>query len=245
MRPIRAPGPDEPHGPAPRAPGDLPSLDEIPDPIAPGGVRQPRLPPQRAPSPDRTTLARRRLAAVSISTAWLAAHLAIYGIRQDFSRLPLGYVLAQVLLPVVVGLSCLIISLAPGRLGLGLGVGLASTAALLGPLSFLAAAVLVPAPYTASGSAAVWLGSFVCLGITLSWALVPLIAAAWTLRRAFPAGAAWRSALVGAAIGTFSGAAINLHCRSIHPGHMALGHSVPVALLALCGGVLLVRWLKA
>jgi hypothetical protein len=227
---------------------DLSFLNEIPDPMAgatapaPGPVVPP---PPREASPTRSATHRRRAAALGVSLAWLAAHLTVYGIRTDFHQLPLAYVAAQVALPFAFGAASLLVAAAPGRLGLGLGIGIIASLALLGPLSFWLFAVAVAPPYDATRGDGFWLGSLVCLDITLAWAAAPLLFAALALRRAFPAGAAWRSALVGSALGLLSGAAINLHCPSVDPAHLIAGHGVPLAVAALVGAFVVARWTRA
>lgn len=186
------------------------------------------------------------MAALGVSLAWLASHLAVFGFRQDMSQLPAGYLAAQVGLPLVFGAACLVVALAPGKLGLGIGAGVVGTMAVLGPLSFWAFALGVPAPHAAGVSATgFWLGSLLCLDITLAWAAAPLLLVALSLRGAFPAHATWRSALVGGALGLLSGGAINLHCANVEPWHMLAGHGVPVLMSALLGALLVVRWTRS
>jgi hypothetical protein len=189
---------------------------------------------------------RRRLAALGVSVAWLCTHLCVYGVRQDFHQLPAGYVAAQVLLPILFGACCLTVALAPGKLGLGVGVAVVGGMAVLGPLSFWALAMGMPVPHPAgAGPLGFWLGSLLCLDITLSWAAAPLLLVALSLRRAFATQAVWRSTLVGGAIGLLSGGAINLHCPNVDPWHLLTGHGVPVALAALLGAGLVVKWTRA
>lgn len=186
------------------------------------------------------------MVALGVSVAWLVCHLAAFGIRQDMSQLPSGYVIAQVGLPILFGASCLVVALAPGKLGLGIGIGVVGTMAVLGPLSFWLLALGMPVPHAAGPSPfGFWLGSLLCLDITLSWAAAPLLLLALSLRRSFAAHATGRSALVGAALGLLSGGAINLHCSNVEPWHMAAGHGVPVLLAALLGALLVVRWTRA
>jgi hypothetical protein len=125
-------------------------------------------------------------------------------------------------------------------------VSLAAIAALvfLGPLSFSLSALAMPAPRGHAGDASL-LPVLVCLDITLLWAALPLVAAAVSLRRAFSGGAVWRSALIGAAAGLFSGATMNLHCPNVAPLHMMLGHGVPVIVGGLVGAFIIARWLRA
>jgi hypothetical protein len=118
--------------------------------------------------------------------------------------------------------------------------------ALLGPLSYWLLALGMPPPHAAQpGTLGFWLGSLLCMDITLSWAAAPLLLVALSLRRAFPSQAVSRSALVGAAIGLLSGGAINLHCPNVDPWHLLAGHGVPVLAAALLGAGLLARWTRA
>lgn len=226
---------------------DFSLLKDIPDPLPPEpqpvGERLERL---VGSAPTRSTAERRRVAALGASLAWLCGHLLVYGIRQDFAQLPTSYIVAQVALPVVFGACCLVVALAPGKLGLGIGLALLGGMALLGPLSFWLLALGVPVPYPPTPSQlGFWPGSLSCLEITLSWAAAPLLLVALSLRRSFVVRAAERSALVGAALGLLSGGAINLHCPNVDPWHLLAGHGVPVAVAALVGAVLVVRWTRA
>jgi hypothetical protein len=226
---------------------DLSFLKEIPDPVA-GERETPArpLPPRFAEaSPDRSQTRRRRSIALGLSLGWLCTHLAVYGVRPDFARLPDAYLALQIVLPALLGAASLTLAVAPGKLGLGLGVSLVAGAAVLGPLSFWLLAAGLPAPYAAAPSDGFWLGALLCLDITLAWAAAPLLLAALALRRAFPTVAGWRSALVGAGLGLLSGAAINLHCPNVAASHLVLGHGVPIALAALVGGLVVSRWSKA
>lgn len=232
---------------------DLSFLDEIPDPLDKKGEgRDASSAAQGAPapvpqpvSPTRRVTRQRRAAALALSLAWLCAHLAVYGVRQDFSGLPALYVAAQVVLPLIVGSCSLVAALVPGRLGLGIGVGLIGALALIGPLSFWLLAAAMPAPRPVGAGVDFWLRSLLCLDITLSWAAAPLLLVALSLRRAFATAAAARSALVGASLGVVSGGAINLHCPNVDRWHMLAGHGLPVLVAALLGALVLARWTRA
>jgi hypothetical protein len=225
---------------------DLSFLKEIPDPLADvPSAGSPSAPPRFPASPARSETKRRRVAALGVTLAWLCTHLAVYGIRQDFDRLPAEYVAAQIVLPALLGAASLLLAVAPGKLGLGLGAGIIAALAVLGPLSFWVLAAALRAPYPAEGTGGFWIGSLVCLDITLAWAAAPLLLAALSLRRAFPSGAGWRSTLVGAALGLLSGAAINLHCSNVDPAHLVVGHGVPIVVAALVGGLVVARWARA
>jgi len=228
---------------------DLSVLKDIPDPVsrdASAGEVEARLPRSLPRVPTRSAAQRRRMVALAVSLAWLVCHLAAFGIRQDMSQLPAGYIAAQVGLPILFGASCLVVALAPGKLGLGIGVGIVSSMAVLGPLSYWLMALAMPLPHAPHASPFnFWLGSLLCLDITLAWAAAPLLLLALSLRRAFAAHATGRSALVGAALGLLSGGAINLHCSNVEPWHMAAGHGAPVLIAAVLGAILVVRWTRA
>jgi hypothetical protein len=215
-------------------------LGEIPEPAADGGRPLPRL---RAPAlvaaPERTTVRKQRVAALVASVAWVGTHLGVYGVRNDFERVSLLYVVAQVLLPFVLAIASLLVALAPGRLGLGMKTGLISTLALLGPATFCLIAFGSPPPYVAPDGAGSLLGILVCFDITVAWAAIPLLFAVLSLRGAFAAGSRLRSALVGAAAGLFAGATMNLHCPNVSSLHVLFGHGLPVILAAAAGALFL------
>ena len=220
---------------------DLSALfGEIPE---PGPAAPPSTSPLRVPvlgaSPARQLVRKRRLAALTGSAAWLLTHLAVYGIRSDFHGLPVPYVVAQILLPFLVAVASLFAALSYGKLGLGLKIGLISGLTVLGPLAFCLIAFGAPVPYVAGPGAASLPGILVCFDITVAWTAVPLLCAALVLPGAFATGARWRSALVGAAIGLFAGATMNLHCPNVAPLHVLMGHGLPVIVATLLGALVL------
>jgi hypothetical protein len=224
---------------------DLASLlGEIPDPTP--VAERPKLqlrPPSLPEAPTRVVVRRRRLAALVGSACWLGMHLAVYGVRSDLPALPAVYVLAQILLPVLVAMSSLLVALGAGRRGLGWQIGLVSTLALLGPASFCVFALGAPVPREPEPGTL--LDTVLCFDLTVAWLAVPLFFAAITLRGAFAASAGWRSALVGAGIGLFAGATMNLHCPNVAPVHVLFGHGLAVALAALLGALALARHTRA
>lgn len=218
-------------------------LGEIPDPAAPASPAAPlRLPSLPATAP-RQVVQRRRAAALIGGLSWLGAHLAVYGIRTDLSGLPFTYVAAQIVLPAALATASLMVALGSGKLGLGLKIGMVSTLAVLGPASFCFIALGAPVPRVHEPAALV--DTLLCFDITVAWVAVPLLCAAITLRGAFAAGARWRSALVGAGIGLFAGATMNLHCPNVAPAHMLLGHGFAVVIAAALGALALVLRARA
>jgi len=219
-------------------------LGEIPDPAAISAAAPP-VAPSLPKAPTRAEVRTRRVAALVASMGWLVAHLAVYGVRRDFSTLPLPYIAAQILVPLLVSAASLALALGRGRLGLGWRFGLVSAAAVLGPASFCVIAVGTPAPRALEPAASSLVGTVLCFDITVAWAAVPLFAAALVLRGAFAGGALWRSALLGAAIGLFAGATMNLHCPNVAPVHVLFGHGLAVILATLLGAFALVRRTRA
>jgi len=225
---------------------ELRMFDAIPDPCdqehepAPHLVRLPTV-----TAPTREGVRRRRLVALGVSVAWVSAHFGVYGVRTDWAELPATYIIAQVLLPFLLAGVSLGMALSQGRRGLGLDARWLWVMAVLGPASFWLAAFGFPEPYTSGSDGSFWVSLFVCLDLTLAWVAVPLLAAALTLRRAFPSAAAWKSALVGGAAGLFAGATMNLHCPSVDPAHVGLAHGIPILVASALGALLVVRWARA
>jgi hypothetical protein len=212
-------------------------LGEIPDPAAAASPAAPLRLPSLPEAATRSVVQRRRAAALIGGLSWLGVHLAVYGIRTDLGGLPLTYVAAQIALPVLLATGSLVVALGSGKLGLGLKIGLVSSLALLGPISFCLIALGAPVPRVPEPGTLV--DTVLCFDITVAWVAVPLLCAAITLRGAFAAGARWRSALVGAGIGLFAGATMNLHCPNVAPAHMLLGHGLAVVIAAALGALAL------
>jgi hypothetical protein len=218
-------------------------LGEIPDPAAAASPAAPVRLPSLPEAATRSVVQRRRAAALLGGLSWLGVHLAVYGIRTDLSGLPFTYVAAQIALPVLLATGSLVVALGSGKLGLGLKIGLVSSLALLGPVSFCLIALGAPVPRIPEPGTLV--DTVLCFDITVAWVAVPLLCAAITLRGAFAAGARWRSALVGAGIGLFAGATMNLHCPNVAPAHMLLGHGLAVVIAAALGALALVLRARA
>jgi hypothetical protein len=179
-----------------------------------------------------------------VSLTWLGAHLAVYGIRADLLSLPPLYAATQILVPFAFAIASILVATSSGKLGLGASISAVLSLAVLGPASFWLIALGAPVPHATARGGSFWLGALVCLDITLSWAAVPLLVSAWSLRRSFPVASRPRAALIGAACGLFSGAVMNLHCPSVDPFHIALGHGVPVLIAVTVGALLLSRWVR-
>jgi hypothetical protein len=215
----------------------LAEIPELPPPNSPPASQVSQRPPSLPVAPTRALLRRRRVTALVGSLAWLGVHLAVYGVRSDLHELPPPYVVAQIVLPVAVASGSLYVALDRGRFGLGRKVGLISALALLGPASYCALALMAPPPHVPEFGS--WVDTFLCFDLTAVWVAVPLVCATVALRNAFVAGARWRSALVGAAVGLFAGATMNLHCPNVAPVHMLLGHGLAVVIATMLGALAL------
>lgn len=217
-------------------------FNDIPDPVSSSVTS---VPPPRSVSlpeaPRRSLVFRHRVTALTVSVAWLGSHLAVYGVRQDLSELSAAYVIAQVLVPLAFAACSLFLALEPGKLGLGTGIVLAASLLIAGPAAFWLIAFGVPPPRPAASGSGSMLSIALCLDLTLAWAAVPLLAAALSVRRAFPALARIRAALLGAAAGLFSGAVMNLHCPNVDRAHIALGHGVVILVAVVLGAVVVAR----
>lgn len=183
---------------------------------------------------SRAEVQRRRLLALLLSASWVGVHLLIYGVRADVQRLPVSYLLAHIGWPLLLSIVSLGVALAKGPRGLGLPVVVLAALAVLGPLSFAALSIGVHAPPRMSSPLSL-VSIWVCFDITLVCSALPLVVAAWSLRKAFAAASSLRALLVGVAAGAFSAAMLNLHCENVEPLHMLLGHAAPTFLLAAVG----------
>lgn len=188
----------------------------------------------------RVNYRRRRLIAITLSCAWMAGHVWMYGVRADLPRLPAWYLLAQIFLPLGLAALAAFAAFASGKAGLGLKLPLLRSLAIAAPLVFTLTAMSAPFELDADFGAKFWLDALICFDITVAWTAIPLLAAIVGVRRAFPTAPAWRSALVGAACGLFSGATMNLHCPNADSLHMAIGHGLPVFIATVLGGFVLV-----
>jgi hypothetical protein len=207
---------------------DLPFAD-IPDPAAslelgPSPVRPP---PER---PTRAEMRTRGRAALALAVAWLAAELAWFGARGDFSRLPGSYLIAMVWAPLAAAALSLMLALARGKRGVGARASHVA-AATVGVQGALLLAILA--------------FSHAIPDVTLGFALLPMLAAGIALRRAFVALSGWRSALVGASAGLAGTALVNLHCDRVGVTHLVLGHLGAAVVVTIVGAVLLSRATRA
>lgn len=78
----------------------------------------------------------------------------------------------------------------------------------------------------------------VCVVFTLLLAVGPLVAFAIVRRRSDPVAPRLTGAAIGAASGAWGALGIELHCSHASPGHILLGHVLPVAFLTVVGALI-------
>lgn len=180
---------------------------------------------------------RRRRLALLLGAGWMLAQLVVFGFRHDLSSLPAHHWLALGLAPLVGSAACLVAAFSGGRTGAGLRVSLLTALALVCPAALFVAGFGLSsraAPGTLEDAA-------YCFNVMLAWAALPLLAAAFALRRSFVARSGWRSALVGIAAGLAAASVVNLHCSVTDAMHMTLGHGLAVVVTGLVGAFVLER----
>jgi hypothetical protein len=227
-------------------PPTLPALDGVPDPLSDAAPPLPALTPvgARRPSRTRAQLASARAVALVVSLGWLFGQLLVLGARGDLSRVPLVYVLAFGVAPIVVGALCVLAAGSAGRLGLGARTGLLAGLALFPPLAFVLAALFASPPYAAAASGDFRDGVF-CFHMAVAWTVLPLLSAGVALRGTFVGRSGWRSAALGTAAGLIAAAVITLHCPLSGSFHVGLGHGGAVIASALLGAFALSRVTRA
>jgi hypothetical protein len=182
--------------------------------------------------------------AALVGGGWIAAQLAVAGLRGDFARVPVAYTLAFGVAPILAGLLCLFAAITPGRLGLGARVTLLASLSLAFPALFAVCNYAFSPPYPEAPLGLFMNGVF-CFNIAIAWTLLPLIAAGFALRSTFVTRAVWRSALVGAGAGLIVAATSMLRCPLSGSLHNAFSHGGAVIASALLGAFVLSRITRA
>jgi hypothetical protein len=77
-----------------------------------------------------------------------------------------------------------------------------------------------------------------CLPLTLAAAAFPLLALLYARRESDPVHPAFTGAALGSACGAAAGIMVELWCPVSTPRHIALGHILPIGVLALMGALL-------
>ena len=225
-------------------PFDLDELGSIPDPLAGRSLTASAAATPGDAGPTRAAVARKRIVALGVVALWLSGAAFGLGLKPAFGADPIA-IAFDVLLPAVCGAAALYLALAPGRLGLGPRARLAMWVALVIPIG-VAALSFVPElvrPWPAPS--ALWHGVRACATCVVVISTVPLLALAVALRRGSPNNAVPRAILVGVAVSLLSASSLAMHCTETAGIHIAMGHVLPVVLLAMASALLIRRAAKA
>lgn len=177
-----------------------------------------------------------RRARIAIAAAVLLAIVALGSMkaRPDLGAAStVGATVAIALLAV----GTLVVAFLPGRHGLGAS---AISLALLGFATLpLYVGITMGAAWAGPGRSVTG-----CFTLATVSGVVALGGLTFALRRAVPAAAVARGALVGACAGAWAGLMIHLHCPAGDPAHLVVGHAVPLAICTLIGVTALPRLLR-
>jgi hypothetical protein len=190
----------------------------------------------RAPSPTIATERSRALLAAAL------AAVSVLVLAYRFGPTPTRA--SEVLLAVAIGggltaLAASWFAATRGRSMLGRPRGALIAVALLAPLALLAVATAVTGLEGGVVMTGGTLGHHVtCVGLTLAFALGPLVAFGYVRRRSDPVHPRALGAALGAAAGAWGGAMIDVHCALTTVEHMALGHALPIVLVSALGALL-------
>ncbi|HYP99165.1 MAG TPA: NrsF family protein [Polyangiaceae bacterium] len=226
-------------------------------------LKKPAPPPDlalRVRSAVAKTPASRSTATRRIGFALVAIPVAIWGglfgsqiifhgrplFRVDLWLLPEAELAERFVVLVLLAALATGIALIPGRRGLGARVVLLLIASLaVAPLYTLVTMVEpIGTPEGDAAARALHPLGLPCALVAFTVGMLALGAFGLALRRAVPAAPVNRAAALGAAAGGWAGVALFLQCPAKNTLHMLVGHSLPVALFALLGAIVLPRLLR-
>lgn len=218
---------------------DVSQLADIPDPLGssrPGAANASALAPKEE-SPTRSAMKRRRILAIGFAVAWMVGLLLVMGVANERLASPLPIV--GCVLPAGLGLAALGLALSRGKAGLGPSVK--SAGVLLGVATVLFGATCIVTSSSVLGNGALAKESFVCGELILVLGAVPLLAIALAMRNSTPNRSVTRSALLGASAGLVAAGVQAVHCPKDELVHLAIGHGLPIVVLALVGATVVRR----
>lgn len=209
-------------------PTEIPPPDVLRDRIREAVSRTPS-----AGMPPRTRVA------LAIVFILVAIALGIWLMRPDIGSLPTASLIGVSLGVAFLAAATLVVALSPGSHGLGAPVTwlvalAATTAPLYAIMTMMAGLGTVPDGPPVRG----------CFSMSLAVAFVGLAGLTFALRRAVPAAAVARGALLGACAGAWAGLTIHLHCPCGDAWHILIGHTVPIAICAALGAILSPRFIR-
>jgi hypothetical protein len=195
-----------------------------------------------APAPTRRQVLRTRAWLFGCGIAGAVAIFFLEGGVRLASRPPSLAALTSLGTAVIVAVGTWLL-FTRGRSALGRPVSTLVVTAIVAPLVFIAWRYGVSAAYGHVGS---WPDrpGFRCLALSIVTGALPLFGALMSWRRAVPVSPIATGAAFGAGAGLGSSVLVDLWCPVSYPPHLLIGHLLPIAVLALLGGVLGSRLLR-
>jgi len=194
------------------------------------------------PAPTRAQATRARAGLFACGVAGAIAIFFLEGGVRVTSRPPSLVALTSLGTAVIVGVGMWVL-FTRGRSVLGRPGSRLLVAALASSVLFVAWRYRVSAAY---GLVDVWpeRPGFRCLGLSILTGALPLLGALLSWRRSVPVSPVTTGAAFGAGAGLGSALLVDLWCPVSYLPHLLLGHLLPIAVLALLGGVLGSRLLR-
>jgi hypothetical protein len=219
---------------------NLDDLATIADPFDGASGSWPQRPPpairpaSSAAGQTRSTLHRRRYAALAAAFVFEIAWVVFVQRRPDLAALPAWQIVLGLLIPWVALAVALRTAVHRGAIGLGASTNALKACLLLSPCLF-AIGTWVVAPHAFEGPAALFWGrAAVCALLTGILTAVPLGLAVFAFRRAFVAASALRTAVLGVACGALAASTMSIVCPHGAALHVLLGHGT----MMVVGGIL-------
>jgi hypothetical protein len=187
------------------------------------------------PARSRASGTRRRALAVALGFAFSAA-FAAFVVTPKLGTRPPGYVFSLAAAWIAIAVAASWGAVARGRSMLGRPIAQRVSIALVTPAALIAAALVgnLLWPETVGAHPGL-LKHAACAMFTVILALGPLVAFLTVLRRSDPVAPGMGGAALGAAAGAWGALGIELFCTCPAPGHVFVGHVLPVLLLAIAG----------
>ncbi|MET0385163.1 MAG: NrsF family protein [Polyangiales bacterium] len=207
-------------------------------------AQKPSESPLRPPRLWRATLL--ALPGIALGTLVLDALIRGRGlVRADFGHV-LTICLPAALAALLLALGSSALAASRGRDGLGERVPvLQLTTWLVAPLSVLPMLALVYSVPSRQGQGELlnpW--GVPCSVIASVIALGALAVLVRELRHSVPVAVGWRSAALGSAAAAWSGLALLVHCTSVEPLHLLVGHWLPIAVFPLVAVLVARRYVR-
>lgn len=193
---------------------------------------------KREPSPPIDVVSRRRVLAIALGFVPVVAIFQIVG-GVVLGERPMGYVAFIAIGWTILALAATWGAIARGRSMLGRPRAWLVVVAIVTPLLLLGVAAAAAAmwPQTLE-SPCTPLNHVGCFAIATLMASAPLVAFAFARRHTDPVHPHITGAALGAAAGAWGALAVGAHCPFTNPVHLALGHTLPILLLAVLGALI-------